>query len=123
MARSLADWLLPVVFFIEGVFWVGVVATGGAAILAFGAATGILSGVLLIAAPNNWVTRPFAGATALFGLVLTVFQAYEAATLLGGDLGSIGTISGAVFTVFAIVCVYLEMGTLSLRTGKASKKA
>ena len=71
MAKSLRELLLPILFFVEGAFWVVTVAAGAGGLLLFAALTGVLSGVLLVAMPSHWVTRPLAGATALFGLTLS----------------------------------------------------
>ena len=123
MAKSLGDWLVPILFFAEGAFWLAIVAAGGGPLLLFGAVTGILSGVLLLAMPSHWVTRPLAGASAMFALTLTVWQVYEAATLFGSNLGTVGLSSGVIFGVFAVVCVYLELATLSMgNTAKATEK-
>jgi hypothetical protein len=113
--------LVPILYFVVGVFWLGIVATGGGPLLILAALTCILSGALLLAAPSHWVTRPLAGASALFGLALTVYQAYEASTLLGTNLGTLGIYSVALFGVFALVYVYLELQTLSV--GKAIESA
>jgi hypothetical protein len=112
--KSLTDWVAPVLFLVVGAFWVAIVATGGAILLVFAALAFIISGLLLLAVPLSWVTRPMAGATTLFGLVLTIYQVYQATTLFGTGLSSVGVTSGAVFGVFAIVCVYLELATLSI---------
>ncbi len=124
MAKSLRELLVPILFFVVGVFWVGIVATGGGALLVLAALAFLLSGVLLLATPSSWVGRPLAGASALFGLTLTVYQAYEASTLIGSNLGGVGLTSLGVFGVFAIVCAYLEMATLSMgRPSETAKKA
>ncbi len=122
MAKSLRELLVPILFFVEGAFWVGIVATGGAPLLLFAALAGVLSGVLLVQMPSHWVTRPLAGASALFGLTLTVYQVYEASTLFGTGLSSLGLSSGAIFGVFAIVCVYLELAALSMGNESAAVK-
>ena len=123
MAKSLRDVLVPILFFAEGALWVGMVATGGGPLLGLAALSGILSGVFLLAMPSNWVSRPLAGASALFGLALTVYQAYEASTLLGSDLSNLGTYSLAVFGAFSLIYVYLELATLSVgRAAESAKK-
>ncbi len=120
VAKSLRDLLVPVLFLAEGVFWLAVVATGGGVLLVFAALAGILSGVLLIAAPSAWATRPLAGASALFALALTLYQAYQAVTLVGSNLSSVGATSGALFGVFAVISIYLELAALSMGTGASS---
>jgi hypothetical protein len=114
VAKSLRELLVPILFLAEGAFWLAVVATGGGVLLLLAALAGILSGILLIAAPSNWATRPFAGASALFALALTLYQFYQAATLFGSNLSTVGLTSGAVFGVLAVVSFYLELATLSM---------
>jgi len=116
--------MIPILFLAEGVFWLAIVATGGAILLVLAALAFIVSGLLLIQVPASWATKPLAGASALFGLTLTVYQVYQAATLYGSSLSTIGLTSGAVFGVFAVVCVYLELATLSMGSeASAAKKA
>jgi len=123
VAKSIKDVLVPILFFAEGALWVGMVATGSGPLLGLAALSCILSGVFLLAMPSNWVSRPLAGASALFGLVLTVYQGYLASTLLGSNLSNLGTYSLAVFAVFSLVYVYLELSMLSLgRTVESTKK-
>jgi hypothetical protein len=105
---------MPILFFVEGAFWVGIVATGGGPLLLLVALACILSGLMLVAMPSNWATRPLAGATALFGLILAVYQLYVAASLIGSNLNTLGVSSGAIFGVFAAVCVYLELSILGM---------
>jgi len=124
VAKSLGEMLVPILFLAEGAFWLAIVATGGGPLLLFAGFAGILSGVLLLAMPSQWVTRPMAGASAIFALTLTLWQVYEAATLFGSNLGTVGLSSGVIFGVFAIVCVYLELATLSMgNEAKAPLKA
>ena len=123
MAKSVKDVLVPILFFAGGALWVGMVATGAGPLLGLAALSCILSGVFLLAMPSNWVSRPLAGASALFGLVLTVYQGYLASTLLGSNLSNLGTYSLAVFAVFSLVYVYLELSMLSLgRAAESTKK-
>jgi hypothetical protein len=112
--KSPRELLIPILFLAEGVFWLAVVATGGTILLVLAALAFVVSGLLLIQMPTSWATRPLAGASALFGLTLTIYQVYQAATLYGTSLSSIGLTSAALFGVFAIVCVYLELATLSM---------
>lgn len=117
MAKSLKDLVAPILFLAEGVFWLAIVATGGGTLLLLAAIAFLVSGVLLIWIPDGWPTRPMAGASALFGLTLTLYQFYEASTLFGTGLSTLGLSSGAAFGVFAIVSVYLELATLSMSGG------
>jgi hypothetical protein len=123
VAKSVKDVLVPILFFAEGALWVGMVVTGSGPLLGLAALSCILSGVFLLAVPSNWVSRPLAGASALFGLVLTVYQGYLASTLFGSNLSNLGTYSLAVFAVFSLVYVYLELSVLSLgRAAESTKK-
>ena len=64
MAKSVRELLVPILFLVEGAFWLGIVATGGAFLLVLAGLAFVLSGVLLYAMPSGWVTRPLAGASA-----------------------------------------------------------
>ena len=124
MAKSLREILAPILFLVVGAFWVGIVATGAGGLLLLAAAAFILSGIILLAMPEHWLGKPLAGASALLGLALTLYQAFEAATLLGSNLSTVGVSSFVVFGVLAVVCVYLEMATLSMgRPTEPSKRA
>jgi hypothetical protein len=112
--KSPRELVVPILFLAEGVFWLGVVVTGGALLVVFAALAFVASGLLLVSRPEHRLTRPVAGASALFGLTLTVYQIYEASTLFGTSLGTVGLSSGAIFGVFAIVSVYLELEALSM---------
>jgi hypothetical protein len=114
VARSPRELLIPILFLVEGVFWLGIVATGGALLLVLAALAFVVSGLLLLQMPDSWATKPLAGASALFGLTLTVYQVYQAATLFGTSLSNVGLSSGVVFGAFAVICVYLELATLSM---------
>jgi hypothetical protein len=124
VAKSPRELLIPILFLVVGVFWVGIVATGGALLLVLAALAFIVSGLLLLQMPDGWATKPLAGASALFGLTLTVYQVYQAVTLFGTSLSNVGLASGAIFGAFAIICVYLELETLSMgREAAIPKKA
>lgn len=124
MAKPLGEMLVPILFFAEAALWVGVIATGGGPLLVLAALSCVLSGGLLLRMPSHWVSRPFAGASALFGLTLTIYQTYEASTLFSSNLGTLGAESAAVFGVFAVVYAYIELQTLTVvRTASSPKKA
>ena len=123
MAKSVRELLVPILFLVEGAFWLGIVATGGAFLLVLAALAFVLSGVLLYAMPSGWMTRPLAGASALFGLTLTLYQFYEASTLFGTGLSTLGLTSGALFGLFAVLSIYLELATLAMRDPTAAKSA
>jgi hypothetical protein len=111
--KPLRDIVLPVLYFVEAVFWVAIVALGGGPLLLLAALSCGVSGVLLFMAPSNWLARPVAGAAALFVLALALYQAYEASTLIGSNLNTLGVESAATFGFFAVLGLYLELVTLS----------
>ncbi len=96
-----------ILYFVAGVFWIGVIATGGGLLLFWAALSCLASGVFLVAWASSWVTRPLASATAAFGLVLTVYQLYVALTLVGTGLDPVAEITGGLFGVLTVVYLYL----------------
>ena len=124
LVSSSRKLVAPVLFLIVGVFWLALVGTGGAPVLLLAALVFILSGIVLLAFPSKWYARPLAGATALFGLTVTLWQFFLATSILGTGLGGVGATSGALFGVLAILCAYLELQTLALGSKPpAPKKA
>jgi hypothetical protein len=96
-----------ILYFVAGVFWIGVIVTGGGLLLFWAALSCLLSGAFLLAWASSWVTRPLITASALFGLVLTVYQLYVALTLVGTGLDPVAEITGALFGVLTVVYLYL----------------
>jgi len=98
-----------ILYLLAGVFWVGILATGGGVLLFWAALTCFLSGLFLFEWSSSWVTRPLTKATALFGLALAAYQVYAALTLIGTGLDSVALISGGVFAIVAVLYLYLLM--------------
>jgi hypothetical protein len=96
-----------ILYFVAGVFWIGILATGGGDLLFWAALTCFLSGIFLFAWASSWLTRPLTTATAVFGLALTLYQVYVALTLIGTGLDSAALISGVVFGVLTVIYLYL----------------
>jgi hypothetical protein len=96
-----------VLFLVTGAFWAGIVLVGGGVYLGWGAVTAVLSGVFLLAFASQWVTRPLAIASCLFGLVLTVYQLYLGLSVLGTALQTAGIYTSALFAVFTVIYLYL----------------
>jgi hypothetical protein len=105
--QSILSRLPMILFFVTGIFWVGVLATGGGILLGWAIITCFASGVFLFMWTASWVTRPLVAASALFGLVLTGYQFYVALTALGTPVQSVAIISAPLFAVFAVVYIYL----------------
>jgi hypothetical protein len=120
VAKSLREASLPVLFFLVGAFWIAVIATGGGYLLLWAALAAVLSGAAVVAAPSNWVTRPLAGAGSLFVLMLAIYQAYEASTLFGTSMASLGAESLAAFVILAVISLYLVAATISTSLGLSS---
>jgi uncharacterized protein (DUF2062 family) len=96
-----------ILYFVVGVFWVGILVAGGGALLFWAALTCFLSGIILVAWDSSWLTRPLTKATAVFGLALTLYQVYVALTMIGTGLDSAALISGGIFGVVTVVYLYL----------------
>jgi hypothetical protein len=114
VAKPQVHLVVPILFFVEAAFWPAIVATGGGTLLLFATLACVVSGVLLLAMPTHWVTRPVAGASALLVLTLTVYQFYEASTLFGSNLSTFALTSAAIFGVFAIISIYLEFAMVAM---------
>jgi len=108
--------LSPILFFAAGVFWVGIVAVGGGFLLVWAALTCFITGAFLVVWSTNWVARPLAKASAVFGLALTVYQLYVGLTLVGTGLDPVAEITTGLFGVMTAVYVYL------LLFGRTTKK-
>ena len=119
MSKALTGKVTPLLFLVEGVFWVGMIATGSGVLLGWAAVTSFASGAALLAAPSNPFSRPLAGASVLFGLTLTVYQMISASSILGTAQSMIGAYSAALFLVFTIVYLYLLVKVVV--TGPKSK--
>ena len=96
-----------ILFFVTGIFWAGVIATGGGVLLGWAVLSCFASGAFLFMWASSWITRPLAASSSLFGLVLTVYQLYVGAGVLGTALSSAALISVPLFVVFTVVYLYL----------------
>ena len=107
MSKSLQARVPPVLFIVEGAFWVAMIATGSGLLLGWAAVTSFASGAVLIGAPSNPLSKPLAGASVLFGLTLTLYQLYAASTVLGTSQTMVGAYSAVLFLAFTIIYLYL----------------
>ena len=96
-----------ILFFVTGVFWAGIIAVGGGALLAWAVLTCFASGAFLVVWESSWVTRPLVAASALFGIVLTAYQLYEALATLTTGLRSVAYVSAPLFAAFLVVYLYI----------------
>jgi len=104
-----------ILYFVVGVFWVGILVAGGGALLFWAALTCFLSGIILYEWAYSWIARPLTKATALFGLALTLYQVYVALTMIGTGLDSAALISGVLFGVLTVVYLYLLFSRVKTR--------
>jgi hypothetical protein len=107
VSKALTSKVTPLLFLVEGAFWVGMIATGSGVLLGWAAVTSLASGVVLLGAPSNPFSRPLAGASVLFGLTLTIYQMYAASTILGTTQSTVGAYSAGLFLLFTVVYLYL----------------
>ncbi|MDA4135980.1 MAG: hypothetical protein OK449_03120 [Thaumarchaeota archaeon] len=105
--QGIAGMAPTILYFVAGVFWVGVIVVGGGFLLFWAALACFLSGIFLFNWASSWVTRPLTRATALFGLALTLYQLYVALTLIGTGLDSVALISAGLFGLLTVVYLYL----------------
>ena len=105
--QSLLSRAPSLLFFVTGLFWAGIIVTGGGVLLGWAVLSCFASGAMLMMRASSWVTRPLVAASALFGVVLTAYQLYVGATSLGTGVSSVGLVSVPLFLVFTIVYLYL----------------
>lgn len=110
----------PILFFVVGVFWAGVVVTGGGFLLFWAALSCFLSGIFLLVWASSWVTNPLSKATGVFGLALTIYQIYIGLTLIGTGLDPVALISVGLFAVITVVYLYLLVFSSSAAREKES---
>ena len=96
-----------ILFFVTGIFWAGIIVTGGGLLLGWAILSCFVSGILLMMWTSNWITRPLVAASCLFGVVLTAYQLYVGLTGLTSGLPSVAIISVPLFLVFTFVHLYL----------------
>ena len=106
---------LPYLFVVVGAVWLGFVVVTGSTLLLWPVLACVISGVLLRIAPLSNFTAAWVGASALMGLVLSVYQAYVATALVTGRLAEIAWISLAAFVIFGVVHLYLLAASRSAK--------
>jgi hypothetical protein len=105
--QSLVARVPTILFFVTGVFWAGIIVTGGGSLLAWAVLTCFASGAFLVLRATSWFTRPLVAASALFGVVLTGYQLYLALVTLGSGLPGLAIFSAPLFAVFTVIYLYL----------------
>ncbi len=101
-----------ILFLVTGLFWAGIVVTGGGVLLGWAALSCFASGALLFRWASSWLTKPLAAASSLFGVVLTLYQLYVGLSAIAGGVSSVGIVSVPLFLVFTLVYLYLIYSAL-----------
>lgn len=94
---------VPYVFVAVGIAWIVVIVLGGSLLLLWPGATSIASGALLKTKPEERFSGALSRASALFGLILSGYQAYTAVPLFGTLFSTIAAYSFVSFAVVALV--------------------
>jgi hypothetical protein len=94
-------------FLVAGVLWLGALYATSSILILWPALACILSFLLLRFLPNERFSLAWVLASGFLGFLLSAYQAYVAATFLGGPFASIAAISLVVFFVFAIYHLFL----------------
>ncbi len=105
--QSLVASAPAILFFVTGAFWAGIIVLGGGSLLAWAVLTCIASGAFLLLLAKSWFTRPLVAASALFGVVLTLYQLYLALVVLASPLPGLAIVSAPLFAVFTVIYLYL----------------
>jgi len=105
--QSILSRAPTILFFVTGVFWAGIIATGGGVLLGWAVVSCFASGIVLVMWASSWIAKPLVMASTLFGVILTLYQLYLGLTVLVTGLTSVAVISVPLFLVFTLVYLYL----------------
>ena len=94
-------------FILVGLVWAALGAITGAALVAWPAVACIAGGVLVKFFPGGRLTWSWGLATAAMGLIISVYEVYAWAPLVGGAFSGVADATLAGFLVFALVHVLL----------------
>ena len=98
-------------FLATGLFWAAVVLLGqGDPLLIWPSIASLVSGGLILAKRNVGITRSVALAAALYNLIIFVYQAYSALTLVGSSFSSFTLLAAAGYLLGTIVFVFVMLG-------------
>ncbi|MDG6916729.1 MAG: hypothetical protein JRM85_03950 [Nitrososphaerota archaeon] len=97
----------PYFFWVIAVVWVAVGVEGGSTLIAWPVTACAVSGVLLKLRPGWRLTFSWSVSSAVLGLLISVYQVYAWSPLLAGDFSSLAASALGVFTVLAVVHVFL----------------
>jgi hypothetical protein len=98
---------VPYEFVAVGLVWLVLTFVSSAPVVLWPAVTCVVGGVLLKARPGDRLTWAWSTASALLGLLVSAYQVYYWAPLVGGTFAGLAAISVGGFTVFALAHVLL----------------
>lgn len=94
-----------------GLFWAAVVLMGqGDSLLIWPSIASLVSGGLILAKRNVEITRSIALAAALYNLIIFIYQAYSALTLVGSSFSSFAVLAAAGYLVGTVLFVLVMLG-------------
>ncbi len=103
--------IVALLFLATGLFWIAVVLMGqGDPLLIWPSVASLVSGGLILAKRNVEITRGVALATALYNLLIFVYQAYAALTLVGSSFGSFPVLTAAGYLLGTVVFILVMLG-------------
>lgn len=103
--------IVALLFLATGLFWAAIVMLGqGDSLLIWPSIASLVSGGLILAKRNVDITRSVTLATALYNLLVFLYQAYSAFTLVGSSFGSFATLAAAGYLLGTIVFVFVMLG-------------
>ena len=97
----------PYLFIAVGVVWAAVGVLTGSLLVAWPAVACVAGGLMLKLLPGRRLTWSWAVATASMGFIVSVYQVYAWAPLVGGAFSTLAETTLAGFLVLALVHVLL----------------
>lgn len=94
-------------FILVGVIWLAVAVLGDTVLLAWPVVACFASGALLKLVPGNRFTWAWVLSTAVLGFLISIYQVYAWAPLVGGAFSTLAGSTVAAFLVLAAVHVLL----------------
>ncbi|MDG6910209.1 MAG: hypothetical protein JRN08_07550 [Nitrososphaerota archaeon] len=94
-------------FIVVGIVWAAMGALTGTVLLAWPAVACIAGGLMVKLLPGRRLTWSWGLATASMGLIVSLYQVYAWAPLLGGAFSAVAGTTMVAFLLFALVHVLL----------------
>ncbi len=117
--------ITALLFLATGLFWASIVLLGqGDPLLVWPSIASLVSGGLILARRNLSIARSVALAAALYNLLIFLYQAYSAFTLVGSSFSSFavlaaaGYILGTVVFILVMLGLYADSGGLGLPSSR-----